>query len=366
MPKKDIHKKPFDEGTIVKLDLFYNYLKNWLPVFIESGNKKIQIFDFFAGPGYDLNGVKGSPIRIIDIVDVYSKKIREKKQKISVFLNELENDKMDILKKYVVSRISESNLSDILDINFSNKNFKEIFNELYERKVFDGCPNLIFIDQNGFKEVDKNVLDIICGFKMTDALFFISSSYIHRFCEQNEFKKYHPKFDSEKIKNTSRYLIHNCVAEEFKRVYLDKDCYLIPFSIMKNDKNNVYGLIFITNHIKGAEKFLEVCWKIDPNNGTANFDIYDENQPKLFEENKSKIYVFRESILRSICKNELKTNRDIYEFTIRNGFLPKHAKDILIESKREKIINFDGNFPKISYNEIYKNHNVVVFKYEKH
>lgn len=30
---RDIHKKPFDEGTKAKLSIFQDYLKEWLPVF---------------------------------------------------------------------------------------------------------------------------------------------------------------------------------------------------------------------------------------------------------------------------------------------------------------------------------------------
>jgi len=65
----DFHNKPFDEGTLVKLEIFQLYAREWLPVFLSSINPpkpEVHVFDFFAGPGVDSNNVEGSPLRIIN------------------------------------------------------------------------------------------------------------------------------------------------------------------------------------------------------------------------------------------------------------------------------------------------------------
>ena len=64
MGGKNHHSEPFDASTLVKLDLYRRYVRAWIPVFLNSGiaPQRIQIFDFFAGPGRDLNGVSGSPV----------------------------------------------------------------------------------------------------------------------------------------------------------------------------------------------------------------------------------------------------------------------------------------------------------------
>ena len=64
---RDIHKEAFDEGTQAKLAIFEDYLKEWLPVFLSKRDifwNTINIFDFFAGPGSDPNGIKGTPLII--------------------------------------------------------------------------------------------------------------------------------------------------------------------------------------------------------------------------------------------------------------------------------------------------------------
>ncbi|MBI5208126.1 MAG: hypothetical protein HY934_10120 [Candidatus Firestonebacteria bacterium] len=69
MPIKDLHKKPFSDETITKLEIFESYLKLWLPVFIQSQYfSEAVICDFFAGKGYDSNGIPGSPLRILNII----------------------------------------------------------------------------------------------------------------------------------------------------------------------------------------------------------------------------------------------------------------------------------------------------------
>jgi len=57
-----LHQQPFDEGTRDKLELFQEYLREWLPVFNNVSSVDIlQIFDFFAGPGFDVDANPGSP-----------------------------------------------------------------------------------------------------------------------------------------------------------------------------------------------------------------------------------------------------------------------------------------------------------------
>ena len=52
MPVRNLHQKPFDEGTRDKLELYREYLREWLPVLLSGSSVDIlQIFDFFPGQG---------------------------------------------------------------------------------------------------------------------------------------------------------------------------------------------------------------------------------------------------------------------------------------------------------------------------
>jgi len=65
---KGFHERGYDDATQVKLAIFREYIRKWIPVFLTEGNRgnytSVNIFDFFAGPGADAKGNPGSP-RII-------------------------------------------------------------------------------------------------------------------------------------------------------------------------------------------------------------------------------------------------------------------------------------------------------------
>ncbi|HUF48090.1 MAG TPA: three-Cys-motif partner protein TcmP [Vicinamibacterales bacterium] len=65
------HAKPFDEGTLTKLEIFELYTREWLPVFLSQLPPRwdeIHLFDFFSGPGQSPTGQPGSPLRLLSQV----------------------------------------------------------------------------------------------------------------------------------------------------------------------------------------------------------------------------------------------------------------------------------------------------------
>ena len=113
----------------------------------------------------------------------------------------------------------------------------------------------------------------------------------------------------------------------------DREYYLCPFSIKKGA--NIYGLIFGTGHLLGIDKFINQCWKIDPHTGDSNFDIdnddIDEGQMKLFPEidRPKKVQGFEKELKNAILRKTLKTNVDIYKYTLFNGFKAEHARKVV-------------------------------------
>lgn len=64
---KNINSKPFDEGTLLKLDIFRKCFREWYPVFVHDPfTKYVCVFDMFAGSGYDSAKNQGSPIILLD------------------------------------------------------------------------------------------------------------------------------------------------------------------------------------------------------------------------------------------------------------------------------------------------------------
>lgn len=330
---KDIHKKEFDDGTKIKLDIFREYLKEWLPTFTKRKEiiwKDIFIYDFFAGEGEDIAKNQGSPLIIIDELKAHHDAITNNNLNLSLILNEADEKKYKILK----SKINIYENSVPYKIKPFQKKFSELFNEIYPKIIVDsGNPRLFFLDQYGIKEINNEVFKKIINLKRTDFIFFISSSYVRRFSEMEEFKSY-IKINKTDFIESKPVHSHRVVYEYYKSLITDKnEYYLAPFSIKKGV--NIYGLIFGSNHTLGIEKFLNIAWKINPNSGDANFNIDEEaiaeGQMSFFiEDNKpKKLTLFENKLKELILNKNLRTNLEVYKFSLDYGCLPKHANVVL-------------------------------------
>lgn len=337
---KDIHIKPFDEGTKAKLAIFQDYLREWLPIFTKRKEvfwKTINIYDFFAGPGYDLLGVKGTPLLIIDELENHLEAINQKKLNVNLYFNEYAVNKCNELKQ----KLKDLELNDKpYKIEVESLDFKVAFDKNAINMAKHGVTNLVFLDQNGIKHISEDIFKYLINVKRTDFLFFISSSTIKRFCDHPNIIQ-HINLSTEEVEKKPYHQIHRLVLDYYRSLIpINKELYLAPFSLKKGA--NVYGLIFGSSHVLGIEKFLTTCWKLDPDRGEANFDIDNDNikegQLDLFSgelDKPKKIEVFEKILAEKILDSSLKTDKDIYLFVITIGFLPSHAK-LVIKSLIDK------------------------------
>lgn len=190
MPKIDHHRDVYDEETLIKLDFYRKYLHAWLPVFLNHIKKlqisKLQIFDFFAGPGHDIDGVSGSPLIALDAIGEALSAHHTANPSIHLYLNELDTGKVGELKRCC----TEHPASRQIHMHFLNKSFADAFEEWlplfeHEEKGIGRAANLIFLDQSGTREVSERVFKAVVSAPRTDFLFFIASSYMFRFQKQN-------------------------------------------------------------------------------------------------------------------------------------------------------------------------------------
>jgi three-Cys-motif partner protein len=311
----------------------------------------------FAGEGKDVNGVPGSPVRLLNILNQNKAQIIKSKVKIRVIINEFDKEKYDNL----ILDINEIADVSLYTIELHNDDFAIIFDTYYE--LMKATANFLFLDQNGIKQITENIFSKLIQLKATDFLFFISSSYIKRFADVEEFKKY-LKITKEDLHGKSYYHIHRVVLKYYRSMIpIKKKYFLAPFSIKK--PTGIYGLIFGTNHTLGIEKFLHVCWKHDKLRGEANFDIDNErinlDNPGMFPEYNipSKRQVFENLLKQKIINKELQTDFAVYLFSLNEGFLLKDANNVLKELSSEGRINF--NF-KLSTSNLHKIKNPTIIK----
>ena len=347
---RNFHRNPFDEGTRIKLELFRDYTREWLPVWLSQAgpNESITVADFFAGPGEDSEGVPGSPYIVLEELWQFSDLVKEKRAKVRLLLNEASKAKADELRTRMDSQSIPSSLCSWA---VQNLEFEDAFAVVYPE--FSDGPNLLILDQQGMKEVSDEVFKRILSLPRTDFLFFIASSSIRRFESHPYFQK-HLKIPKGAITSATFNDTHRAVTQYYRNLATsDGDQYFLgSFSIKK--ASNIYGLIFGSRHPLGLEKFLRICWKADPERGEANFDIdedrLDSSTPHLFPEmdQPKKLTTFQRSIRAKILAGKLTTDRAVYLDTLQEGFLPAMGKAVLKELVKWGQIRVVGGQPRVS------------------
>ncbi len=366
MAYKDLHSEPFDEGTIAKLEIFEDYAQAWIPTFVMQGIPEIYIFDFFAGTGYDKNGVEGSPIRILKKIKEQRGNLFQKKVKIKLFLNEFNKEKFLRLKNSCDNFLSEeSGLQSRIEINYFNEDFAKLFPMILP--IVKKHPSLVYLDQNGIKFISNEYFNELERCKTTDFLYFVSSSYFWRFGDSEEFKK-HFKFNMDEAKKDPYKFIHRKIIEQLKTSLPNQTkLKLYPFSIKKGA--NIHGIVFGASHPRAVDKFLAISWKRNEVNGEANFDIDDDKskaQMELFSGKKpTKIDSFKEKLVSEINNGNLLDNKSVLDFTYSNGHIPAHASETMKLLKKDNVINYDGLSPLINYENVYKKRRIIQYKLVK-
>ncbi|MBK8150154.1 MAG: three-Cys-motif partner protein TcmP [Acidobacteria bacterium] len=361
MAQLNLHAKPFDEGTLTKLEFFEDYTQAWIPTFLFGKPRTICIFDFFAGPGHDSLGVPGSPIRILGKIREQFELIRNSQVSVRLFLNEFDSSKFASLNESCSKYFLEfPELYKVVSVEYSNDDFGVCFERLLS--TIEGYQSLVFLDQNGVKFLDS--LAPLTRTRGTDFMFFAASSYIWRFGEVNEFKT-HLDIDITELRKNPYKFIHRTLLDELrKKLPLSSGYELFPFSLKKSA--NIYGLIFGAAHPRAVDKFLTLAWQKNPINGEANFDIHDDRaklQGSLFESAQlTKIEAFQESVTEMVLSGEIQDNFQMLDFVRRNGHIGKHAHDVLIELRKQGKIDVEGRSPLINYQNVHRGRRLIKFR----
>jgi three-Cys-motif partner protein len=363
MPVKDLHNgKDFHPGTKTKLDIFENYLTEWLPTFFFD-DSKITICDFFSGPGEDILHNPGSPLRIFNVLKKYKSRIQEQAVNINVLLNEQKKSKYETLQRNVQKQMDalEDNFRRFINVKIFNEDFKTLFTQL-ESELIQG-PNLFFFDQNGVKQITVDFIRKLEGFNKTDYLFFLSSSYFKRF----PFEQLFPDLNIRQADIDSKE-IHRKVVEKLRDLLPeDSKTKLYHFSIKKD--RNIYGLVFGATHLLAVEKFLKVAWNQNKINGEANFDIDRDldTQLDIFSgqtPKATKLQRFKAELKAFAEQRKQFTNKDVFHYTLEKGFTPQHANEILRKLRDDKYLRHFSH-AKIGYRPIYTYNEIITFEYIK-
>ena len=326
-----------------KIKLLQEYLEIYIAVIARAGFTDVLHFtDFFCGSGeYSKNQKEGSSLAIVKCIAKHRALNPGCPLRFDCHFNDTDASKVDSTKEAVAEL--ESRHKDHLSITFSTDFYPDLIaSHLAARTNAPKRKFFYFIDPFGYKEVElKHIQDLMEG-GQSEVLLFQPSSFLHRFASKGTppaLAKFLGDLCPEDKWPTGESVWEHIdhTLELFRERY--SDGYVDSFTIQPSSQT-VFCLFFFTSHIYGFEKMLEAKWNLNDTTGrgwhyeeAAGEDLFSEPNPQTEQ-------------LKSLLGDLLRptggvTNREIYEHTIRAGFLPKHANDVLRGFQNAGILRAD-------------------------
>lgn len=314
-----------NEHSKIKLDLYRLYLERYLYVLLNTPTfGSIDIHDIFAGCAVSKNEEKGSAIIAAETIKKITKSQNNHQKNVRLFLNDMDSTNCSLLRKHLID------FSFITTTNYSADNYIKSW------KPAQKGHNLFFIDPHGYTQVSIENLKKLFSTQGCDFLVFIPTYHIYRFLRKEETAEQLVPIENFLsdlgIKNKDAVRVSS--SEEFSDLIvgalkaISNSDYVYKQTIENPTCNSTYCLFFISQHPRGAEKFLEAQKKlkkeIDAKQVQPSFSFIEESDtPSLFKAmNPSSKY----------------DNCDLYRLGIRLGLLPEKVRKQLAQlEKGQKI-----------------------------
>jgi len=333
MSKKET-KNRIKPHTEAKLKFYICYLERYLPILFKSPFiEKINVYDMFCGQVLYDDGKESGAVRAFNKIKEVQKNNPDSNTEITLTLNDLNKKRFKKIEEWLESQKE----------TFKTALYNEDATDLI-RKLIDGINtkqdsktrNLVFIDPYGYKEIDKSLIEELLKNERTEVIVFLPINQMTRFKDKTlgddvkkdflPLKKFIEQFnvDVDTINNDEELIKKIEQSFSFGEKYFSTSYHI------KNQQGNYYALFFVTSHIYGLEKILEVKWKLDDQQGSG---FHNNNQADMFLETQ-KIDELKEEL--NLYLQETKNNNEIYEWTLKQGFMPKHTNQILKEWQSSK------------------------------
>mgnify|MGYP005862832967 CR=1 FL=1 len=326
------------EHSQAKIELLSRYMDRFLNIMNQTSHiHDVYLYDLFCGEGIYPNGGTGSPIIFLEKIKNlhFANKVKSHPHiDFHCFFNDLDENKLKKLKTIIEDK----------KLHYEEMGSLKITNEDYLDKLEDVVNNIeklkrsekafVFIDPYGYKEIKAGDIKRLIYSKKSEVLLFLPTQNMFRF-EKKSTPKSLVSFITELVpedewpeSETGLDFIETLLGKF--RGYLGPE-YFVDSFIITRSTNQYFCLFFFTSHIRGFEKMLEAKWKIDEEEGRSwkqgiRSDLFAD-QEKVAKTNKlrSALYKFLETA---------RTNGELYEFGLSQGFLTKHINSILKEFQK--------------------------------
>lgn len=332
------------DHSAAKVDVFTYYLGVYLNILGKvSTIRRVHIYDLMCGEGEYADGRRGSalegPLRVLR----YFKDYPAETLRVNYVLNDAGIS--DIEKgRFKIDRVRERaeqipfasipNGQERIALYYYKLPCAEAMNKAIAR-VQQLPPfqekALLFIDPWGYKDINTEDLRAALAGGHSEILLFLPTEMMYRFAS----KAYHEDFEGGKAlqdwlkelfpENLPRFTsVHDFINQFRRRLQVRLDVKYSSRFTLETAKHNTYSLFYFTSNRKGLQAMLETQWNQDPDTGSGH---RTEQTFTLFKPGVLANYPAR--LEAYLAGAPSRTNEDLLEFGLDEGFLPKHTADTL-------------------------------------
>lgn len=349
------------EHSKSKVDLYTKYLSIYLNILSRAKHiSKIKLFDLFAGEGVYENNELGSSIASLKVIKDHYYSNNKSCIDMEVLFNDNgqsrihpEKTKMQRIKEQAAAIFKPPNVI----LHFEEIPFSELIQNIMSRmaRIENYERALLFIDPWGYKDIKPMELKQLLSNRKSEIILFLPISHMFRFVKKSlsdsEFPGGRPLLDflndlsiSEMDLTKKQIDFIRLLKRRFLEV-LNVD-YVDTFTIEKG-KGDYFCLFFFTNNQVGFKAMLKAKWDIDDKQGKGFRFGDSKQQTTMFDDVEVSNYNI--DLYEFIKHNNHVSNRQIHDFGLANGYLPRHSTEVLKHLKSNNKITVEArDFRKVS------------------
>jgi three-Cys-motif partner protein len=330
------------EHSAAKVSVFTYYLGTYLNILGKvPAMKRVHIYDMMCGEGEYADGRQGSALEGLNRVLRYFTEYPVETLRVAYILNDAGVSDVD-KGRLKIDRVRERAelipfepvANGRIDIHYAALPCDEAMARAIAR--VQRLPPfqekaLLFIDPWGYKDIHIGDLRAALAGGHSEILLFLPTEMMFRFAR----KAYHEDFPGGAA--LQRWLtelfpeslphfttVHDFINQFRQRLQAQIEApYSSRFTLETSD-HNTYSLFYFTSNRKGLRSMLEAQWKQDQETGSGH---RAERTFTLFEPGELTNYPTRVEAYLAATPN--RTNEELLEFGLAEGFLPRHTGDVL-------------------------------------
>lgn len=327
--------------SVAKVSVFTYYLGTYLNIMGMAGKQKVHIYDLMCGEGQYADGQYGSALTGLRRALAYFSEFPHHTLRVAYTLNDDGPSDVEPGRRKI-ERVREraeklpfdtAAVAGRMQLTYTADTYETAIEKaiVQTQRLSRQEKALLFIDPWGYKVINIADLRAALAGGHSEVLLFLPAEMMYRFVRKVAKEDF---AGGEALKRWLTELfpaeqpdfvdIHDFINQF--RVALQAQvgaAYSSRFTLETAD-HNTYSLFYFTSSRRGLIAMLDAQWKHDQDTGSGH---KAEQSLKLFPPGTGTYYPAH--LERHLAGAAARTNDELLEFGLREGFLPKHTNEVL-------------------------------------